>query len=840
MSTPLMSRPARSLAAAVAVAWATCSAPCGATDSAASRTWRLYEGITVYVANPEGRAFSVGLDVRDLNLVADGPREVLYKVYDPDGRPIVREFIPDDGVARPNFPDRPGGWDHELQYFGNLHAKGTQPTLRWSATSDEAFLATAVARTFEEQVPAGKPGIYRIVLAGTPDHYVTLRLPADLKCGVAGHPTFLHGHGSGTTSHVYVPKGTTGVFLVLAEIDRPVTRRFKLTAPDGKVLFEGAATGGYSAGTGANPQDGTIAFEKPGNYDGQLLTFEVSDGAGDYLLKLGLQQPQDGVFKDYVGMGSQAVFCPDAATAAAIQGGTIEADGLVFWHPFQVRLHQWLAKHGSGLAEPLRKDLEALRDAFRLIETSDARGTASWSNWGYSFGYYGCRIWRPGWLLMQRADVPAEVKAIIREGLVLGGDRLSMAAGGERVNGNAFSQIPVALWYASRATGDELLKERFEIFWDRWSKGGWGKGSGLGPSGDSQEHFAHDLHYGSYLLDNWRGGTWVKEGILDDAKDDPRFKQVIDRYRELYTYLYCREADGTPVAACPWSARTEQAPHKQAANWELDGHTWKGAPGPDFTVSVNDGGEWFAARRKGYYAVVYYGPIAPEWMVASFAGQLGFSGGGLCQVTVPGKGPVLAATLPAAYGVGLHPSEWRSFRINSIVGESWDSSPLVAAISEPTATLDGTTVSGTGEVRGAHVKTTRSWTFGPEGIECRAALAESDEGKVLSLWSKGRKWSEVREAHEMIPFLPGNEKQPTAVTLIGAGGKDVGPAGPQPVEATAIRIDRGGYGVRIELEKPAPVSLGAGSTVLVRLTAQGQVVAAADVSVVYRIVPYGN
>ena len=91
------------------------------------RTFRMNEGVTLFVLNPTGMDFTVGLEVRDLNLVANGPRETLFKVYTPDGHPVVREIIPDDGCAEPNFPDRIGGWDHELQYYANLYAKGTTP-----------------------------------------------------------------------------------------------------------------------------------------------------------------------------------------------------------------------------------------------------------------------------------------------------------------------------------------------------------------------------------------------------------------------------------------------------------------------------------------------------------------------------------------------------------------------------------------------------------------------------------------------------------------------------------------------------------------------------------------
>src|SRR5262245_43351159 len=199
-------------------------------------------------------------------------------------------------------------------------------------------------------------------------------------------------------------------------------------------------------------------------------------------------------------------------------------------------------------------------------------------------GYYGCHVFRPGWVLMRRSDVPQDAKDIIKEGLIMAGDRLSFATHIEKVNGNAFAQINVALWYCHRATGDAMQKSRFETFWERWTTEGWGLGSGLSPSGDPQEHFAHDMHYGSYMPANWRAkdNTWVKgAGILADATDDPRFQKVVDRYAELYSYLVCREIDGRVVAANPWSGRTFMPAHRQPVN------TFKSSPGPDLTIDVN-------------------------------------------------------------------------------------------------------------------------------------------------------------------------------------------------------------------------------------------------------------
>lgn len=802
-------------------------------DGYSQQTYRLYQGITAYVNNPDGRDFDVSLDVRDLNLHASGPRELLVKIYGPDGRPVVREVIPDDGASSPNFTDPTGGWDHELQYYANLYAKGTKPTIRWSAWSDPNRLNTLVARHFKYSIKGGGKGVYRVMLAGERDHFVTLKLAPDLKYGVSGHHTWIQGHGDLLKkSYIYVPKDTSGIFFAIAEPDLPRSRTFKLSDPDGKLLFEGQPTGSY--------KQVDIKIPK-GEYEGKLLTLEVSDGGNDYLVKITLQQPRQGAFADYCGMGSLAVYAPDPETAMAIRGGTIVEDDLVFWHLFQVRFHRWLKEHpldANDQEKALRQELQVVFDKFRLIETSDGRGSASWTNWGYAFGYYGCKVWKPAWLLMKRDDVPADVKDIMREGLIMGGDRLSVSVGMESVNGNAFSQINVALWYCHRASEDALQKEMFERFWERWSTGTWGPGAGLSPSGDSQEHFAHDAHYGSYLMDNWRPteNLWLKEGgIVGDATDDLRFAKVLERYRNLYSYLYCREMSGGAVNANPWSARTHSHSHAQNKNWEMGEHKWRGDPGPDFTDNVNGGNEWFAARRKGYYALTFHGRLAPEWMCRSFHGQLGFSGGILCQVTVPGKGPVLASTLHESYGKGMHPSEWRKFHIHSLICERWDDAPVITSISEHfDARLEGNTVTSSGEVRDGHVKTSRTYSYEPDRIKCSVQLDQSDFASVLSIWSGARKWSEMKTAYEILPYMPKTpDGKLTAVTV------DDAPLTPEGATTQTVRIDRDGFGVDIKLDKPRKVMLGENSTVMIELAAGDKPTPASKIGVNYELIPFG-
>ncbi len=102
------------LAACVAALGLSCNSDVLAQSRNGAETYRLYDGITAYVYNPDGLDFSIHLEIRDINLFAHGPREVLFKVYDPDGRPVVREVLPDDGVTEGAFPDAIGGWCDEF------------------------------------------------------------------------------------------------------------------------------------------------------------------------------------------------------------------------------------------------------------------------------------------------------------------------------------------------------------------------------------------------------------------------------------------------------------------------------------------------------------------------------------------------------------------------------------------------------------------------------------------------------------------------------------------------------------------------------------------------------
>jgi hypothetical protein len=808
--------------------------------------------------------------------VARGPSELLVKIYGPDGRPAVREVIPDDGVNALGRGPLLAGWDHEAWYYETCHSRGLEPLQSWSSSSDPTFLAACARRSFTYTLKGGGKGVYRIILAGSPDLYISAATEPELAIGVNGGPDWVHGHHDlYRRRFLCVPRGTVGLSLGLLELDQPRGRRLSLKTTDGKpvVLKRGDrpvamaldGSGGYATASGD--------FDNPDAYAGRVLVLEVGPGTNDYFLGVDLLLKKEQ--RNWRGSPPRvpAVLCPDEATAKAVNNGALEHDGQVFWQMNQIRLWDWLktlkpedfaipaglpvkpdfisvgshespfkSYNNKQLAEPrpgaadilmysyglhtnrqaLNVALTEMLEGMRLIGPNDH--VLHGRNLAYEMGCYSYFYHRPAWRILRQSEAPAEAKEAVREFAMQIGDRMPFCRGIELVNGNSLASLVQAMRYIVEATEDPLHRQLFDTYWDRFANGGFGKGVGIGVSGGVQEGYGYDQHYGTYVLSGWRAG-------LADL-NDPRFRKAYNTVQNLYSYIYSMGAN-----AAPYSSRTKNAVARYDA-WQEGPYRWKGAGGADLTESVNGGNEFFAARRKGYYAVAYYGRLTPSWLGEGFHGQIGYGGGGLCQLHIPGKGQVLAATLNGDYGSGMHPSQWRTFRLHSVVGETADGQPLVTANSEPAnARLDGVTVSGYGEVRQSSVTCERGFTFGPGEILCSVRLAGSGSDRVFNIYGGAHGLrGMVREAYEMIPFTPvtvpaGRGKPPvvkTRVTLLNGQGETLGPLTLKPVMAAAVLVDQGGYGVRIELDRVRPVQAGERDTILVDLVppAGGAVAAA--------------
>lgn len=848
-------------------------------------TYRLYDGVTLFVNNNEGRDFAIHLGVRDANLFEHGPREVLFKVYDPQGRTLVRKIIPDDGITRPLFVLPVAAWDHEAWFHSYAQEKGAA-LLRCSALSDPERLKAIPMRQFSFKVPGAKKGVYRVLLVGATDHYVSVRLEPSLPYAVCGHPDWLYSRREQwRKAFLYVPRGSVGLHVALAEYDQPRQRRITIRSPQGQELA--VSPGGQIF------WKQQVDFDRPGQWDDQLLTAEVSPGSNDFLLLVKFRLAKNPGIHYRGELVVPAVFASDEATARAAQAGAIYHDGEVFWHGFQVRFHEWLKQlrpedfevrneqgelaspapgyeivpgkklpllpqrpnflpvNGPYWRPPLcdvimhhwpahknRAALNlALRDLYRGLRSIGPNDHVSvalggpFANMAYEFSNYAWHYWRPAWRILQESDAPAEVKQIVREAFLVAGDRLAFCRSWERINGNAFAQVLAALRYGYEATGDPLQKELFEVYWQRFTSGGWGERVGVGPSGPVQEGFAYAYHYASYILTTW-------QAILADLHDE-RFQRVYDGVRRWFSYTLADEN----IAAGPWSSRTHYYPH-----WKIETEgpfAWKGLPGPDFTESVNGANEWFAARRKNYYILTYHGRLAPKWETHSHLGQSGYGGGMICQLHVPGKGLVLASTLNGAYGENMDISQWRTFRLHTLAGIQADDSPFISADSEHfDAKLTGNRVTSSGPIRCTPLYIRRAFTFDDREINCEVQLEETPDTQLLTLWLKNPWRGRVREAYELIPFLPqtrsqpGQKPQPTTVMSLDQQGRPVEPLGQKPILTSGVLIDRGGLGVRIYLDKPRPVHRTPQGVLFIQLV--DHVCPAREIHMTYRLVPFGN
>lgn len=845
------------------------AAACSSRALADATTFRLYDDVGLFYNNPDGKDFTLSLEIRDINHIARGPSELLVKVYTPDGRLAVREVVPDDGVTSNLSSGQIIGWDHEGWYYATEYSRGLDPGVRWSAWSDPARLANMPVRKVSYAVKGnGQKGVYRVNLAGSPDLYITPTNDAGLAYGINGGPDWMHGHHEiYAKKFVCAPHGSSSLDLGIQELDIPYTRSVTVKTLDGKLIATASATRGM----------GKAHYEcsAPGELDDKVLVVEVSPTIvrprtgpiGDYLLDVNFGMPKEQ--RNWRGAPRvNAVLCDSPEDAKAIQNGAIYHDGKTFFQGYQVRMHDLIKKLSADdlkIPEGLpKKDgfisvgshqtpLQFLNDK-RIAGLKDPRpGTAdiimhSWGlhknrnalnvalqemlegmmivgpndhvmhgrNLAYEMGTYSYFYHRPAWRILQQSDAPDHFKDAVREFAIQVGDRLAFCRGIEMVNGNSLSSLVQGMRYCVEATGDPLQKQLFETYWARLTTGGFGDRVGVGPSGGMQEGFGYDAHYGTYVLSGWQAG------VAD--LNEQRFLKVLNGIRELYTYI----GSMAPVRAHPWNSRTVGPPRGDVLSWSAP-FEWKGHGGPDITGSVKDANEFFYARRPMYYALNYAGRITPSWLGEGFHGQVGYGGGVLAQLHVIGKGPILASNLAADYGGGMHISNWRNFHIHSLVGTTADGQFIVTANSEPPfPRLDGKTLVLDAEVRQSSVHFYRTYTYGDTDITATVRLAESDAEKVfMSAGGPHGLRGFVTEAYEMIPYVvrkesPGKRQAPVSITKvlrIGPDGKPVGPVTPSPAQASAVLIDNNGYGVRIDFDKPRNVLLGNHETLMIQLVA---------------------
>ncbi|MCX5659681.1 MAG: hypothetical protein NTW19_08165 [Planctomycetota bacterium] len=291
--------------------------------------FHLRQGITFYIANPDGKPFDINIDLKDINTFCRGPQPVLFKVYDPDGNILQDEFIPDDGVESGGYDQAWAGWDHEMWARGAARELGTEPLFTWSAFSDPRKLDQAKGSQRIVNVKNGKKGVYQVLLAGCDDHFVKIALSPTLKFGVSGHPDFFAGHGDQfrtaylyVTPHTWYTKPNETLDIWVLEHGFPHTRRVSFSMNNTPLeltdITTKKTTKTATAGQGMGRFTVPMSAIKPGS-----VIKMTSEGTpdGDFLLRV---------------HNIPFILCPDEETAKFIAGGqTICSDGNVVTFPWQ-------------------------------------------------------------------------------------------------------------------------------------------------------------------------------------------------------------------------------------------------------------------------------------------------------------------------------------------------------------------------------------------------------------------------------------------------------------------------------------------------------------------------
>lgn len=342
-----------------------------AQAAAAPEYFHLRQGVTFYIVNPDGKAFDVALDLKDINTYCRGPQTTLLKAYDPDGDILHDEFVPDDGVESGGYDQAWAGWDHEMWALGAKRENGDEPLFKWDAFSDPRKLELLKGQQRTLSVKAGKKGVYQIMLAGCDDHFVKLAVSGGLKFGVAGHPDFFAGRGDQLrTAYLYIPQPTyytaprKAVDVWVIEHGFPRTRKVSFSidgAPIELTDTQAKAPAAFaSAGQGLGRYEIPMAALKPGS-----VIKMTNQGAGDFMLRVHNIPP---------------IFCPDEATARAIGGGLITcSDSNVVAFPWQKQVWDTL--------KDLKKEdflVDTQGGKWNQIAAEDLR-SIQWGLWGSTF-----------------------------------------------------------------------------------------------------------------------------------------------------------------------------------------------------------------------------------------------------------------------------------------------------------------------------------------------------------------------------------------------------------------------------------------------------------------------
>ena len=288
--------------------------------------WRPREWLIFHLQDEQGDGFGLDLTVRDMNTYLQGPRPVMIWVVGPRDKTLARQIIEDDGIVSGDERYRDGIYDPYADFryreWHRVHSPGGYPP----GKERSPYLETPQqrpARTLHLQIPAAGPGLYRVVVVASWDHWISLTTDRPIPAGVHPGPGPLYVHGDRLAeTYFYVPSTTQQIGLMTTEEIEPYSGRMELADPDGQVI-EATVASTFA----------TYLIHEPAEKDA-IYRLSVSGAAPGTCLHA---------------LGFPFVLCPDPETARLIHGGIqVDGRGRPTLHHHQRLLDAWADRLALG------------------------------------------------------------------------------------------------------------------------------------------------------------------------------------------------------------------------------------------------------------------------------------------------------------------------------------------------------------------------------------------------------------------------------------------------------------------------------------------------------------
>ncbi len=614
--------------------------------------WRPRESMTFYLNDPQGGGFELKITVRDMNVYHQGERPVNAWVIAPDGKITTRLLIPDDGILYGDAKYRDGifdiGCDMRYRDYHRYNSPGGYPP----AKERSPFLSNPEklpARTFNLKVPDNGKGIYRLALAASWDHWLSVTASRPLAAGI--HPglgaIYLHGDQL-KESYLWIPENVKDVSIAVSEEIQP----FNWSARLGDIATV--------------PKTGFNYRIRKNATGGQAVKVETSGKTTGASLHI---------------QGVPMILCSDTETAATFgQWQPPEVTTLRNWHapPEFAKEMARIVRYNPSFTFS-NQDLPTILDADKPFGTLRSawwplndismleKFTANWAKLPENIREalaLVCEQWGEAHLLME-------------QGLCTNQWTYDLAHLAGLARNTGIPRLKEVLIYNTQRLCRENSLGRISPDIDNYAlrsatRYDWAADNGTIDNGIQAEIFGHDSEYGLESNMNM-AKVWA-------FTQSPEIVESLKKYYALKTHLTLSKTGGIPpntyaMTCSPTdsNSRTRFYTHKSPIDdihklipygrlWisEKDEKEWPFMEKGPFVRNFNN--RYYFVNTGSYYAIFYGGPpspVASNWTHLSTDGAsmefdgfggMGYGGwnqpvksGGLSAIWIPECGPALLA-----------------------------------------------------------------------------------------------------------------------------------------------------------------------------------------------------